>query len=556
MGKVSSYRVVSIAFLCFCFGLTGCKGELKPGHYEGIFFKRSSDEVIQEPVKIELSRRNKALHIDIKTKAGESFASASVHKLKEHRLEIHAPFLSSQTIIAQPVKNDQVDKDSNCYASYGSISIEFCFKKDQFLLQAVNDAHIPILQLSANAFTEENPIYLERSATMTLTESVKNSFHKNFDSRIAYEHVIQAKQAALAAYLNLVPHLSMNLIWNADINYITCLATIQNLSPFLLPSYWLEAREASHDIKVKELSLIIMRANLAAMIEELTYGLKRDSSILEDHQIFLRQLQNFKGKLAETDLTFESRTILTEFSNSLIDAIQSDMTSMMKLVRQDRFSISQILGFHSLEAVKDMIIDQEKLPIDQAFELNPIATADSAIDRSFELRQLDELKRIAELKKIENLFIWMDPTGDPKQGLGLNIIPQQKHAKSQIREISIQREQLQTQIHQSVYQLTLDYNEAIGSYRLTHQNVVRNRFELEKVLSDALAHRSIHSGKLKSQAHQYIANKVAQHTSLANFRIARAKKDRYLLAGYYTELLPHAYFSTLETDQSAKKYQY
>lgn len=534
--------------VCLFGSLVGCKDKLASGHYEGNLWHPVNQERVQESVKIEVSSLQKnAFLIDVKTLDGVSAFAASFYLLKTKQLKIYSNFLELDGVLADSVrraefKDPEFDGEAQCFRSRQDLpvenTLEFCFKRDRFFLEIYDQAHTSIFEMSANSFTVEPPFTLEDPLTLSLTEAVEIAFQRNFSSRIAYQQALQARFAAMAAYLNLVPHLTTNLIWNTAPNYITYIATLQGLVPFLLPSYWFQAKEASLDQEIRDLALVVMRANLVTTVEELTYSLKRDEAVVEALQGFLRETQSFQERLNRGDLSVESQRLLREVADFTAEALTSDLGDMGKLIRQDRFSLAQALGFHNIEAIQEVNIDQEVLTIDLAVPIDPHATAQLATERAFELRQLDDLRKIARLKKLQNYFIWLDPTGDPKQSLGLNTFPQQKQLKSQVLELEIEREETKTRIYQNTFKLALDYNESIQSFRDIQKDLDLIQFNFQEILSDAIQGHPVHLECLKTEAQKYSASLVARQMILANYRIARAKKDRFLLAGYYSQILP------------------
>lgn len=541
----NTFFILSCLFLCLF--LTGCPNGLMQGHYEGNLLRKSGERWEQEPVKIEMIRSDKnSFLFDVKTPNGVERLKATFHLLKSKQFEVQSEFLGSVPILAEPVNRELVqglegDQKTQCYKYQGVKILEFCFRSDRFLLRAFDQGYLNAIELSGDYFAQETEFTLEEPVQLTLTQAVRQSFQQNFDSRIGYQKVVQARLAATTAYMNLVPHLTTNLIWNAAPNYITYIATLQGLVPFLLPSYWFQAKQASIEREIQEMSLLIMRANLVSTVEELAYALKRDEGIVADQQRFLREVLEFQAFLNQRTLPVEAEQLLRELSEFMKVALTSDIGDMTKLVRQDRFSLAESLGFHNIEAIKSIEIDQEHLPIEQALLVDPKELADLAIQRSFELKQLEDLKRIAKLKKLQNYFIWLDPSGDPNQSLGLNTFPQQKKAKSQIQELEIEREKSKTTLHQNAYKLSLDFNEAIQSHQSLRDGLGPIRFDFQEIVSEAISGKPIHSDNLKWRAQRYSAGLVAGHVTLANFRIARAKRDRFLLAGYYSELLPRLF---------------
>jgi NAD dependent epimerase/dehydratase family enzyme len=113
---------------------------------------------------------------------------------------------------------------------------------------------------------------------------------------------------------------------------------------------------------------------------------------------------------------------------------------------------------------------------------------------------------------------------------------------------------MKTAVYQGAYKLALDYNEAIQTFSSIKKTADQVSFDFDKILAKALAGKPVKLKHLTKQAKNFIASRIAIHASLANFRIARARKDRYLLSGYYTELLPQIYFSSLRHLGADQKY--
>jgi hypothetical protein len=132
----------------------------------------------------------------------------------------------------------------------------------------------------------------------------------------------------------------------------------------------------------------------------------------------------------------------------------------------------------------------------------------------------------------------MDPTGDPKYSLGANTFPEQKKAESQMLELQIQRDRTKTDVYQRAYRLAQDYNEAIQTYYQISQEIDTHTTFFNNLIQDALSSKPVHVGNIQWVAQKYGASLVAKHVTMANFRTARAKKDRILLSGIFLQLLP------------------
>jgi hypothetical protein len=272
----------------------------------------------------------------------------------------------------------------------------------------------------------------------------------------------------------------------------------------------LKAFEANTDIKIKQDALRIIQANLATKVEVLIYSLKRDQQIYSVQQEVLEQ------------------TIKENKNDERIPSMELNLNSLKNNIINEKYEISSALGNLNPEAISDIVIDQEELPIEKAFPLEHFTVAKNAANRSFEVRQLKFMAKIATLKGVELAFEWIDPTGDPSRSLGLNTIPQVIVAHSQVKELKMKKKLIQTKIFGNVYQLINEYNQAIGDFK----------------------NRSSDTAPLREgeNENQKFSNVTDQQNNLAKFRIARAKLDRLLLSGAYKKLLPHLNDFELETE--------
>ncbi len=332
--------------------------------------------------------------------------------------------------------------------------------------------------------------------------------------------MIQARSAATAAWLNLLPHLTSNLIWRAPLpSYVSVIATLQGLTPFLLPNWWLDAKISSLQTKVTQDSLSIMQADLASTIEQLFYAYERDSKVLCAYQ-----------KVSTNTLNF------SEIQN-WIQPLQSNLEQVLK---RDRYAISLALGKHNPEAVAAISLDGEVESLQQAMPISEKALADRARRRSFELDQLDYLIQISKIKTLELYFTWLDPSGDQRVGLGFNLIGQTRGARSQTEELKIQKEQTEAVIYKNAYLISLEYNTALNlSKNFKSQEQIESTWQkIEQDLKPGKAQESALADSFKALVQSYLSDVTQYETQLAAFRVARAKKDRLLLEGHFEDLLP------------------
>ncbi len=528
-----------ILSVCFIFTTTGCKDHLLAGHYEGNLLKKIESGYTTTPVHIDITYSSPSKGtLQIKNQQGNKITSIQVSATHKNHLTLNAPTFGIGPIELSKVALKNNIEKFQCYNYHSNVNVELCFNENQIYLKFMDKDFSPLCTLSGNSFTDENEFSLEPPQNISLLKAIDQAFESNYDSRIALKHVVQARNSAIAAWLNLLPHLTSNLIWNASPSYISAVATVQSLAPFLLPTYWLQAKEASINVKIKKDAQLITQADLVSILEQQFYTFERDSNISQTHQFVLDHLDTFQNGLLEKVQSNPVSKDLFDMSTSLIDLVKSTQSGVDRVLKEERFGISQALGFHNPNAIQSITIGEELLPIEKASLIEDKPLAEWAMSRSFELQQMDYMIQIGNLKEIELYFTWIDPAGDPKSGFGFNLIGQVKVSKSQIEELKLMREQLKSITYQNAYRIALDYNQALESYQMNKIAPDQAQPHFVTLLNQALSEDSVPAHSIKSSIQEYLSDRIRWETNLAAFRVARAKKDRLLLAGYYERLLP------------------
>ena len=216
---------------------------------------------------------------------------------------------------------------------------------------------------------------MEGPTEISLAPAIDDAFQRNYDSRVAFEHVYQAKNSALAAWLNLLPHITANLIWHAPMpTYVSTIATLQGLTPFVLPTFYMDARCASYNTKVQRDALLSLQADLASNLEQLFYSYERDSKLLEVHQKVLNLLDGLETQLREKNPEPFQPEIqaLLDLKYTLRETAQTTLTGLERVLIEDRYALSRALGKHNPEAITKVSVGNESVPIEWAEPLTKL----------------------------------------------------------------------------------------------------------------------------------------------------------------------------------------
>jgi hypothetical protein len=517
------FYLISVIFV-----FQGCDQKIPTGHFEGNIGRWLGPGFVTEPVGIDIlyDHSKKSGVIEIKNQDNEITQIVQISNIKKHKFDIHINGILNKTV--------HLKKSGNCYLGESEYSTSFCMNKKSFLFSVSEKDGRDVFQLSADQFLIEKKVDFEDPKTFTFSEAVKTALNRNFDSRLEFERTIQAKQKVYASYLSLLPRFNFGTAaFNVTNSYslsvpFVALASIGDFAPFLLPNRWLQAISGDYLGKSQKIALKLMQANLANQIEGLVYLYERDGKLVELSRGVLELLNSFKGtSIDQTGLSH------------LIQQEEIQLVKTETVLKTDRYVLSQSLGFHNPEAVLDITFNKEAPTIESAEYLESDALARLALNRSFELKQVDYMIKSSRYEKHQLWFSWIDPQTDPTKNLGFALIPLFKLESSKIRELQIQREQLQSVIVSKTYEAVAAYNEALVLYPKVKQLFEVASDGLNHLAQNAQKHEAVELDTLEKGIEQYVKQYVEFHSVLSSFKISRSKIDRLRLQGYYLELLPH-----------------
>lgn len=535
MRKLLSFLWVTSFLISF----SSCKEKVREGQYQGNFLRKiSAANYSREPVTIELScPQTTEIFVVAKNTQNETVFWIKVFDLRKHSLKIlTSDFVTP--VLLKKVKVASSVEELSCFQSKAVNLLSFCFNQEEFSFRSFDKNQHYNFSLSGILFLSDVQRPNLKPKSFTLQSALDQLLTTNFDSQIAVQKVLQAKNSAFSAWMNLIPHLTTNLIWNVQFSYISVIATLQGLVPFLLPTYWLQAKESALGEKVSRDALWITRANLMVSLEELFYAYERDLKISKAHRDALDALEVLKS---------QSHVQSIDILDDILNIVKSNSAGIERVIKQDELAISQILGFQNPSELGELMITPERFSLDEMEHLKAEEVSEWAIQRSFEIEQLNYLIRIAELKGTELYFNWLDPTGDPKMSLGLNWIGQFKINRSQLEEARLELRQLISVVTHHAYQVVWDYNLALETCRQAQVHGNTNFFSMNSThfKFDQLNPFPNDTNELKLFVQKKLGNVVQKENCIAAYRIARARKDRILLSGYYEKLLPE--LTSIET---------
>jgi hypothetical protein len=545
-GRVSVFRVLGIVFVLL---LVGCKHPVPEGHYQGNLSVLSDSKLMSKPVSLEVSYHWKSGIVEVKDFKGVPITVLVIDAAMSKHPLLTVPLVQSEPFQLKKVKG-------GCYFAESQFIAEVCFEKSNFILNIRDQHGASIFMLSGTTFKKEKLFTTEPVEHITLSEAVDRTLSKNFESRLEYQKLKQAKYVAVGTFLNLFPRFSVGgVIWNLGAEPfelpITLISSIGELAPFLLPNRWLNAFASAALCDAEKVTQILMQANIANQVEGLAYIYERERKLYE---FYVGVIERFSQWLEKNEEALSKKNLkelkLRRQSMELLAADAADA------LRMSRGAVALSIGAHDPDSIGSIDLGKERISIKKAvkenMQLDGVELGTSAVSRSFELRQIDYLTRAARITKIGNWFNALDPGGDSNLNWGPALFPLQRAECTKIKSLLIQREQTQTALFHQGKEVSAIYNKAIYSY----PRVLAIRKNAEKKWNrffDAPVKKSVEVEDLQSIIEEYISSTVAVEEVVASFRIARSKADRLRLDGLYFRLYPKLgdHFGDVETLASA-----
>jgi hypothetical protein len=452
---------------------------------------------------------------------------------------LEAPFILDRTeSLTQSTKSSNSTDSKDCWDAKDR-SVHICASSDGIIsdIRQRDGEGDELWGIHLQYAPVQTPPQYETPKSFSLSEAMELSSKMSFDSRIEYEHVLQAKHGAKAAHLNLLPHLNISDVFNnLTPSFGSLAASVGDLAPFLLPTRWLQAKNAAINAQVESDINHLVRLTIQAQVEGLAYALKRDQEIVKHYQYLVGRTQDAHDQVWALEQKSTLPVGAANHLQAVIESMRLDMAALSDVLASDRAALSQSLGLLNPEAVADMTFDSEALPIEQAKPLNEEEEAKLAIERSLELDELDHLIQIAKNQKTGISFNWLDPAGDYTQNLGFNLGEDIQIASSQIHELEVRKEQLQSGISQNLFSYVHSFNTPAQTWGDIASNVALQETRLNQIMTTITPNSGLSTLDIEGILQDYLAAFVRQEQTLAEFRVARAQIDRALFQGAYAAL--------------------
>lgn len=450
-------------------------------------------------------------------------------------------FTETNNLVITGLYSDPVEllnfSDLNCWRKEAPYVL-VCWSKNNFQLDFIKDK----TQLSVWAFANEFPSSntVSHAADGFTVENLRAlSLKKSFDNRAEYERVIQASQLARASYMALLPRLTFSTATNLATGGgfgTGMISLLGDLAPFLFPTNWINAAASDLRSQAESKTLNIQKLNIEQQVEGMSNLVIRDSNILT----------HYKDLLAEMNLVreqIETREKLGQYpvgSLNNIDSLRlrltSDIATLTENIEDQKRALSIMVGFTSPDTIQNVYWQNEPFPIEKPIIITQENALKWGIERSVELAQMNILISLAETQEELAVWSWIDPSGAAFTGIGFHYPAMIEVSEAHVREMNIQKEQQKTQIKGIAINVTETLMLTQNLYKISIQQLDVDTKRKNLFTDQIKLGAAIDFFGLLQTYQDYLTSQSVKENHLAEYRTARARAQRLILEGAYSNL--------------------
>ncbi|NDD93220.1 TolC family protein [bacterium] len=309
---------------------------------------------------------------------------------------------------------------------------------------------------------------------------------------------------------------------------------VSDLAPFLFPTRWMRAREAGHLADAARYSGILMRANSASIAEGLCYTLIHDEQSLAQMQKQHEFLSQIKDQIQGRERFGLLPPGASDDIRSLMNQLDQASLLLKETVREQYRALAQASGFMNPSAISAIRLDLEAT-IEKP---QPVVTEEFrrlALERSYELRQMNSLIDYAKGSQEQRYYNWIDPNSDPSSNLGFGFGSSLEIGRAQIREAILKHSQLQSILLQKVENTASQIESSIQRRTLALDGLALQRQRVKRLMDSLGLGKAISTTDLSLAVQQLMKSELELIDADFSYRIAHSNLMRLLFTDHYAQ---------------------
>ncbi len=428
------------------------------------------------------------------------------------------------------------DRHASCLRERGTEEVEICLREGSITLRVGSFRYVFVKSDALPSRT------VQAGASYSIAQLVGRAKYFNYTVSQEAEKVFRAREQVRDARAAILPRLRLGTLVAAVTSGSVGGAVVTaagDLVPFLFPSNWYRLREAQSLSSAETKAFASLRGNEMLEVEAMVYSIKRDQEVaaaLQEHISWMEQTGRML--LAAETVGAIPRGVAGYFQTTLTP-YRSDLSAFQSLIVEELSALAHgtaldpIAGIQSIDPVE--VIDPGVVP-----SINPSSLASAAVQGSWEIAALSELRKAAVLMRREVIWSVLDPNSST--GLSFGYGAELRIAKSEIDSIDKQIVEMKSLITGRAVGLAasgaLIQRQAILTAQDSRRLLNRHSWLIQRMLlGDPTFDLETFISELSTLQSQIFGSKVEQLNVAFEWLIINAKSKRLSLKGFYSDLM-------------------
>jgi hypothetical protein len=502
----------------------------KPGTYDGFVIRRDGQ-----------SSAEAFLTGNVAQGTGSTLATGSFTQTDQTKFSVVINQQGSSLSLTFPGLSDKtlvVGKSSDCFASASSATVtgRVCLNGQGILVDFVPQAGSEIVLGVDFRSTSGSPT--TQSQTYSLEQVLKAAKDQSFDSREKFEAAQASREAALQARLDLLPHFSVGDVFSfMSLSWTSAIKMVGELAPFLLPSSWINAAQATNQSDVDRDAFLIMQADSMNTAEGLVYSLMRDEKSLATLVAYEGPITQLRDEIANGEILGTQAPGTTNDLNVVLLSLDQMKSTLGATVDAGKRSISQSMGLMDPGAVLDVTVATAGLPsLDNPVVQDLATTQPLVLERSVELKQVTSMISLASNQLKGRWFDWINPSGGGAV-LGPSFPASIKAGQDSVQEAMAERDKVQSTLLQNLTQDFASITQSLVSYNLAVKTLALQQARITQIENGIVLGRPISGPDLENAYQAAMQAEIQKNQAECDYYIAFANLNRLLYAGVYSQVV-------------------
>lgn len=529
----------------FIFTLMGCNPpdalQASPGKYHGIWYSQSPGKSAETPVEVDVvavSNLEYSFTVSPSSSVStETFPKFDVKILRKKKISLDIYSIPPQHLELVPVY-------ANCYGTPGEGNSPGTPVRSLICGNGV-DINLNFggqsmwVALTVTLEDSRNRPALETPAVYTLLDLMARAKDRGFSSAIDFDRVLEAKWKTQNAYLNLIPHLSINSVLNvASLNLLGSLKAVGDLVPFLFPTRWIDAKAAHFESEAEFDGWILSQADGMNIVEGLGIGVLRDEKVIEVVRKNLDSIRSLRTQVVQREKAGLMQAGSSDEITSIMDALDAAIADLSASLIQEKMALAEGSGFFNPVAILEVgDPNPPKIRIQKPYDTQTTeGLSQTILDASFERKQMDSILAVARLNHSASYFQWLDPSGSRDGGFGIGLIPYVKISAAQVDELTDRRSKVIAELSESASRAAALANAALDRYEISQANLAVQKRRVKRHLGNLRTGIGFSMSDLTSALQEKMKAEMESLQAEFEDRLAVADLNRLMLAGPYASL--------------------